>query len=582
METGMNVNVETAKNGCHTLKVFHENKELYLHSKYNPMREAEIWAAETYEKGKMFVLIGLGLGYYAKALLTKLGEQDQILIIEPHKQIFDKAVEAGLSEIFEDKRVFLCLENDREKLGQILRILILEQRLKNSKIIISPNYEKICSTNMIVNNLKKAFIDYAVDINTKLNQASGWQQNYLKNIIWSMKSCPITEFENRFKCPVVIVGAGPSLNKELENLKNIYGQALIISSGTASTVLIKNNVRPHVIVSIDGHIANYNHFKEVNYKGIPLFYSPNSQYKIVEEHEGHKVVFQWSGVDVSDWYDELIGFQTGIIKVGPSVANFALDIAYKMTSGPICFIGQDLGFAGGYSHAEGNINRIKVDDVKRSSLMRIESNDGSELYTDYSFTLMREWFENYLEMYPRSNVFNATLSGAKIKGTQTIQFEKFISEYCNSPIHVTQMIDDIIADWQQKHRTENIRTDKIFHEMLVCLNQVIKLTQKARSVSDKILNKVKNNDHNGIDRLLIKLTVIDDKITDLKGKDGVLYFIMQTVNDILALWDEEDRNEHKKRIKIAEKSCFFYKKIYEMSSEVRKMLQDMEAGGTHG
>jgi hypothetical protein len=581
MEAEIDLKVEITKSEYPTLKIFHDNKELYLHSKYNPIREAETWAQEYYEKGKMVILIGLGLGYYGKALLKIISKEDRILIIEPYKKIFDKAEENGLRELLGDDRVFLCLESDKEKLGQILRILIQKRFLKNSKIFISPNYEKICSTEIIINSLKRAFADYAVDINTKLEQATSWQENYLRNIKYAIQSHPITEFENKFNCPIVIVSAGPSVTKELTKLKEIYDRALIISSGTATTVLIKNNIKPHIIVSIDGHIANYNHFKEINYDGIPLLYSPNSHYKIVEEHIGPKIIFQWNGIEVIDWYDDLIGFKTGTVKGGPSVANFALDIAYKITSGPICFIGQDLGFVGGYSHAEGNINRTKMDDLKNSGLMPVESNDGSELYTDYAFTLMREWFENYLYINPRSNVFNATLAGAKIKGTEVMEFERFITEFCDKHIDIKKLIDNVILDWDQKNNDRNVQTDEVFNKMLVCLNKVIELTKKAGIVSKKLLNKVKNNDHKDIQTMLAKLSDIDNKIMALKEKDGLLYFIMQNVTDMLTLWDEDDSNEYKKRIKIAEKSCFFYSRLYDMSNDVKKTIDVISLGGTH-
>lgn len=581
MEEKFNLKVETAKNGYPTLKVFHENKELYLHSKYNPIREAENWVQEYYEEGKVFILIGLGLGYYAKELVKHMGPKEQLLIIEPYKEILDQGMNVGLQELLNDDRVFLCLESDREKLGQILRLLILEQHLKDSKIIISPNYEKICSSEAIISSLKKGFVDYAVDINTKLTHANGWQQNYLRTIKSAIKSCPITEFEGKFSCPAVIVAAGPSLNKELEKLKSIYNRAFIISSGTASTVLIKNNIIPHIIVSIDGHIANYNHFKEINYDDIPLFYSPNSHYKIVEEHQGPKVIFQWSGIDVSDWYNDTIGFKTGTIKVGPSVANFALDIAYKITSGPICFVGQDLGFVGGFSHAEGNINRTKMDDFKNGKLLLAESNDGGELYTDYAFTLMREWFENYIYINPRSNIFNATVAGAKIKGTEVIEFERFISQFCSETIDIKGLINNIISQWNQKHEQQNIQTDKIFDKMSVCLHEVIKLTKKASNLSDKLLNIIKNNDNKDIDTILRKLSAIDSQIIELKEKDGLLYFIIQTVSDILTFWDEEDSDEHKKRIKIAEKSCFFYSRLHGMAKDVKKTLDIISLGGKY-
>ena len=209
----------------------------------------------------------------------------------------------------------------------------------NSKVFIAPNYDKFFNVNKIVAQLKTDIVSHNCGILTRSRFAKEWQENYLQNIKFAVSSCPITQFENKFDIPAVIVSAGPSLTQELEKLKQLYNKALIICAGSAAPVLLKNNITPHLIVSLDGGFENYDHFKDINYDNIPLFYWPINHYKIQENYRGAKVIFQGSqGSD--NWYNELIGFEPGIIRTGPSVANAALDIACKLTSGPICFIGR--------------------------------------------------------------------------------------------------------------------------------------------------------------------------------------------------------------------------------------------------
>lgn len=579
MEKQIDLQMETTRSGYPTLKVFYEEKEYYLHSKYNPIREAETWAKGFYEKGKLSILIGLGLGYYTKELLKIMDKEDRILVIEPCEKILNLAQEVGIKELLDDSRVFLCLDSDKMKLGPILRRLIHGHFFKRSKIFVAPNYDKIAAVDMVIQGLSKAFGDYTVDINTKLLLAYDWQKNYLRNMKYAIGSCPIKAFENRFSCPVIIVSAGPSLQNDLDKLEQLYSRAIIISAGSATPTLLKNGIKPHIIVSIDGHIDMFNHLKDIDYKEIPLFYAPTHNYKISEQHTGPKVIFQTSGMEsVVNWYNEVIGFETGLVPVGPSVANFCLAIAYMMTSGPICFIGQDLGYVGGFSHAEGNNNRISKDNVELA-LYPVISNDGSELYTDYSLIVMREWFENYIYEYPRDNIYNASLHGAKIKGTHVVEFRKFIATFCQDDIDVKQRILDTVENWSRVNKSREVQTDKVFEELTVTIRKMVEITKQANTLSEKLLKKVKSRDDKGVNTLLGKLTDIDKKLLALKNKDGLLFLIIQLIVDILHLWDEEDEDDYIKRIKIAEKSCFFYRNLNTMSKTVGKMLNDIKLEG---
>src|SRR5690606_25412876 len=65
--------VEAAKSGVPTLVVAKDDRDLYLHSKYDPCREAETLTAQFTEvdKGTTVVFYGTGLGYQIEAFLRK-------------------------------------------------------------------------------------------------------------------------------------------------------------------------------------------------------------------------------------------------------------------------------------------------------------------------------------------------------------------------------------------------------------------------------------------------------------------------------------------------------------------------------
>jgi len=573
MDKDLNFQLEMTKSNTYTLKTLQDGQTVYLHSKYNPTREAESWAQSFYETGKLFIMIGNGLGYYGKALVAHMCAEDNLLIIEPSKQVFQLAADHMDLQIMEDNRVFFTFAEDGENLQKNCNLLMKRQLFDNTKVVITPNYNKLFPVDEIVEKLQNAVVNYKSELLTKNSFAKEWQENYLQNIEYGIKSCPVTQFEDKFDIPAIIVAAGPSLTEELENLKKLYKSALIICVGSAVPVLIKNNIIPHLIIAIDGGIANYQHFKDINCENIPLFYSPMIYHEILKNHVGEKVIFQSNSNEVTDWYDKMIGFETGIIKLGPSVANGALDLACKMTSGPICFIGQDLGFTDGYTHAEGNSHRCTLNYYEQVRVVKkIESNDGSELWSMYTYILMRDWFEDYLYTYPRDNVYNGTLRGAKIKGTTVIEFGEFIDKYCQAERNIKKKMDDILEGWN-KSRIEEIPNIKdLGKHILCCLEQLIELTNKSLALSKKLLNKVKNDDFTNINLILNKMAVLDGKIKALENTEGMLYFIMQPLNDKMNSWIEEEKEPLKKALQFAQRNYFFYSELLKIAQEAKKIM----------
>jgi hypothetical protein len=570
----MNLQMELTKSGDNTLKVIHKDKEFYLHSKYDPTKEAAIWADSFFEKNHLFIIIGFGLGYQAKALLSKMDEKDKLLIIEPFKEIYELAVShTDIDNVINDKRVVVIVgDNKGSEIQSKVAGLIGQQSFTENKVFIGPNYDKLYPVNEIFENVKIAFMYFIMNLNTVRLFAIEWQENYLKNIKYALESSSLLHFNKKFSIPVVIVSAGPSLTAELEMLKTVYKRALIISAGSATPVLQKNNIVPHIIVSLDGGIPNYNHFKEVKYDTVPLFYSPTIHYKILEEYRGPKVVFQFSSEEVSKWYDEVLEFETGVVHMGPSVANCALDIACRITSGPICLIGQDLGYTGGVSHAEGNIHRVNITDQNKT-LVPIEANDGSELMSDYPYISMRDWFENYISICKDERFYNATLKGAKIKGTKVIEFTQFVNEFCNKEVNIKLEIDKILLE--NKIGPCKAKLNSIRNEMINCLDEIIKISLKGKKIAEQLTKSVKKDDINRINFILLQLNAIDEKLSLMKEKDGILFFIVRPILIKLSFWKtEEDSDAKKDKIAIAEKNYFLYSELNKIAVAVRKMLFD--------
>lgn len=104
---------ESARNGEPTIKI----DGIYLHSPYNPAKEAQEWAARIAEEEPDFLggdamptILGFGLGYHLKALLSH-GIRGNV--IESDQNLFRLALEiSDLTAVLENFKLFMGLSPD--------------------------------------------------------------------------------------------------------------------------------------------------------------------------------------------------------------------------------------------------------------------------------------------------------------------------------------------------------------------------------------------------------------------------------------------------------------------------------------
>lgn len=180
-----------------TLKV----NDFFLHSKYNPRKEAEQFAKSQYTENHVHVLFGFGLGYIAEALEKKLNENDQLFIIDP---LFKK------TESLMDKRDFDVMIDVTENNIELALNNLLNDYNVNVKIICSPNYDKLFPDlyNLVLKTVKDVLSVNAVFFNTVNFFAEIWQENYIRNLFHVFEDESLSRLEKVYDLPVVIVSGG--------------------------------------------------------------------------------------------------------------------------------------------------------------------------------------------------------------------------------------------------------------------------------------------------------------------------------------------------------------------------------------
>lgn len=483
----MKIVLEEVKPGIKTLKV----NGVYLHSRYNPINEAKRFVSDNYKPANVQILIGYANGYIYEELLQTKKDNEKIIVIEP------------IDEIQMDVEVGWYFETSYQLRKELDRVLSVENKVN---IIISINYEKIVK-DKVLNILK--IIGEKVDSNNVVENtfaafSETWNENYIRNLKFSNKDQPLNRLFNKYSAPVIVASGGPSLMDSLEILSKYRENVILIAAGTTINSLLEHNIIPDYVISVDGGEINYKNFEIMTHPNIPIIYCPTQHYKIRGIFEKGYTFIHHYEQHFKRHYEKYSEKEVTIIQGGASVANAALNIAGLISTGPIALIGQDLSYTDGYTHAQGNYNRKKIDEqfkVNRGVVEK-EGNLNSKVLTDTVFLQMKDCFNSIVLNYNLADrVFNCTNRGLKIEEIPFKSLNEFLTNFATISIIKTEdIINDVMNEEYKEYMLHDLTTAIYLKEKLF---EAIKLL-KANENKDKYdLNVL--NDLNHIDEKLVEL-----------------------------------------------------------------------------
>lgn len=547
-----------------------------LHSKYHPVKEAKKTAEKNYKKNHLHILFGLGLGYVANELLSSMQQDDALFIVEPSIEVFETAKRHGfLEKLLDDNRVHICVGDSIENLNKVLITWI--RRFPNRIVFIClQNYDKLYPDVLkeLGNEVKKATKHTLIDINTMHFFALKWQKNFVFNLYTSLiKAKAFKEMVGKFSCPVIITSGGPSLIKQLDLLMKVKDKCIVLCVGSTIGSLIKFNIKPHAVVTVDGGEPNYNHFKDINIDDVLLIYELMVYYKIPAVHCGRQAVFNFYKQREAV-IKKLQKREIGTAFTGISVANTALSIAVQLTSGPICIIGQDLAYTDNLSHADGNkgLRKIETDDVKGSKrYTTAKGYYGDEVLTDYVFLGMKNNFEEIVSYYKNADrerlIVNATEGGIYIDGMDYMPFKEFINKYC---IHdCTDEIQKLFCKSDFKPDIDN------FYKNIKKQKQNIKKVIEMCEDAQKKLEKIKS-DTDIPNSVLNSLEKIDKKLIKFLKDDFMKDILEPVIFRVYNCYLEKESETPSERVqRILKKSKALYSEIKDAAEATKGFVEEL-------
>lgn len=441
------------KRGIKTIEINKFGKGVRLNSLYDPEKEAERWVKQ-YDFNNIdisVVMFGIANGVFANVMLNNLKDNSPVFLFEPDNSLFIYCLENfDMSSIISDGRVRLYIDGINANELYFDLIQFIHWTMVPTQIACfypgmdNIYYEKAKEFAEVMQKFYSA--ENSVNY-TASYLAAICTSNVINNLHFIKDSNYITELIGILPddVPVIIVAAGPSLDKNIDELKRAEGKAFIIATDTAVKFLIAHDVNYDAIITIDPR-KNLNHLSDKRCFEHPIFTLMDAKNEILEMNQGRKIWINGAGfmsVLYSKYgliFDEYIS--------GGSVATAAFNVARSMGAKRIVLIGQDLAFSGDSTHAGGVANHA---DDELNGIEYVEDINGNKVKSRGDWVIYIEWFNSAIEELSGSvEVIDATEGGAKLKGSKIMKLSEVIDKYCISDFHFQEVLADIAPTFSEE------------------------------------------------------------------------------------------------------------------------------------
>jgi len=567
-----------ARNGLNTLIYNEPPHNYWLHSSYNPLIEAKRWAGEiNCNPDDILVILGVGLGYHLNYLIDKV-PQGKIIAIEPDPRIRELYYQSeNYDQLQSDSRFIIYPGNI--SLSKFLIAIIDEFALEKVKCFTYKPIERLFSDIYLnyIKAIKEALYILLVARNTDLFFSVRWVENFFANLPYIITSPPASCIYSRFlKRPGIVVSAGPSLNKNIELLKEVQGKAVILVVGTALKPVLAKGIRPSFAVSIDGSPANYEHFRDLPDHTCPLIFDGIIYPEIVERYRGIKLASVFYNV-FSDWLEKRLEINPARLIVGPSVASTAFDYALKLGLDPIIFVGQDLAYSGEFTHARGTVydNNKPVEDAKKITL--VEDVYGKKVATSYPMLAMLRALETQIDsMAMGRKIIDATEGGARIAGTEIMTLREALDIYCQKNFYPEETINEIITAYQPPGKDDLATIAQRIREEEKELGGAAAICRTGERLAKdlELVFTSREPDQRRVDKLLKRLEDVDAELKELQSRLLPVSMVFQPIwfqlkNGPFARPEDDWCAEG---LRVAKKSQLLYEGLTEGITIVRRAM----------
>lgn len=403
--------LEDTNSGAFTMAGVDKKGMYYYHSNVNPMKEAAEFASYYYNLGcEEYVIWGLGLGYHIQELI-RLDNGIKLTIYESDLDVIYHCMNAvDMSMSLTLPNVRLVYDPDFSKIVPVLG------EITEGFILHAPSLRHITNE-----RIREQMEQFFMRDSGKRNAAVLFESNSRDNLrnydgyVDELKS----EFQGK---DVIIVAAGPSLDKNVELLKHKKSNTIILAVETVFRKLLSLGIDVDYMIVTDANGRIYNHIAGLEDEQVPMLYLATACKGFAKNYQGKKYLICQNGYEKAEKIAEKKGWQ--LYETGGSVSTTALDVCIRLGCARIAFIGLDLAYTDNLAHAEGT-SRREAGDTK--DMQKVPAVNGGTVPASKVFMIYNRWIRERVKKEDvHMKVYDATEGGAIIEGLEVITLKNYL------------------------------------------------------------------------------------------------------------------------------------------------------------
>lgn len=565
------------------LKVRRNDRTLYLAGKRSAHLSAEnqVQALGKIEQSAPIFMVGMGNICYLEEILKTTSRESVILLYEPSFSIFYKQIQrVNLKEIFGKHIIALLVGEINDDVGSVTALcqsMLRGDRIPIMKHFILPNYKEICLEKILAFEkiLGNVVSRYVSDLNTTRRFHHVYVDNLFHNANYIRTNYQAIQMDEVLpkNIPAIVVSAGPSLNKNIDELKKAKNRSFIIAVDTAIKPLISHGIMPDMFAIVDG-LKPLDLIKVEECRDIPLLTTSVAAKAVLQYHRGKKFFFNEGISFVNQMYEMNHKFFAPM-QSGGSVATLAFSYVSHLGFERIILVGQDLALTGNKTHADGTFQE-KMQEQDTTHCKMVAGNYEDKVPTRPDFDEYRKWFEEYIanwsKKYENFMVINATEGGAKIEGTKIMTLKDAIAQECTKEVDIEKCIESLKPQFDSEEQKKIL---EYFHNTSGEFKQIVDLAAKGKCLYEKLEKMTKNGnvDKKAYEKNLKQIKKMTKKIENNRD--------YQLVQESLSVADQILKSAQYAEYQSFEEECQGIadrgKKFLELIQECAQMLEEFAA-----
>lgn len=306
--------------------------------------------------------------------------------------------------------------------------------------------------------------------------------------------------------PMIIVAPGPSLAKNVDQLRALKGKAIICALSHSLKAVLAAGVEPDFVMTVDPQDVGY-HFEGCDLGGSCLL-NAATVHPSLFELPAQRMLTLSANCAVDDWLFDAVG-ESALVPGGGSVATSAFSLALRWQCDPIVFVGLDLSFPGGKYYVATSTDGDARAEIDADGVMKVagwskgfhamKASGGPEAASEraielpgwsggtvpsgFMLGLFHRWFVEQLAAMAGApglpRIYNCTEGGAFIEGMTHVPLSHVAPQLATS-IDVGAILDDAIDATDPSERTARLSSH--VKSYLLALRRTKKLALRAQQL----------------------------------------------------------------------------------------------------